>query len=295
MDGHPQPPVPAASPATPSLTDSELVRARDLSFNPRVPEWVSVLILGIIEGITEFLPISSTGHLLIAQHWLGRQPDVFNVGIQSGAVLAVIVIFTDRLKQFATRWRDPDTRDYLLKLCAAFGLTAAGGLLLKYLDFGLPDTAVPVAWATLIGGVLFLVVERWLRGRPTTPHVNWPAALAVGAGQLLAAVFPGASRSGSTILMALGLGVNRPAATEFSFLLGIPTLIAAGALEMFTTLRDPTSEPIAWGHFALGFLVSAITAFVAVRWLLRYVQSHTFEAFGYYRIAVGLLLLWVMT
>jgi undecaprenyl-diphosphatase len=260
-----------------------------------MPEWVSVLILGIIEGVTEFLPISSTGHLLIAQHWLGRQPDVFNVGIQSGAVLAVVLIFTERIKQFATRWREAETRDYLLKLTAAFVLTGIGGLALKKFDFELPEDPVPVAWALLIGGVLFIGLERWLRGRPTTDRVNWTAAIVIGVGQLVAAVFPGASRSGTTILAALALGVSRPAATEFSFLLGVPTLLAAGGLEMFSALRDPTSDPIAWGHFLLGFVASAITAFLAVRWLLRYIQTHTFEAFGYYRIGLGIVLLWILT
>lgn len=253
-----------------------------------------VVILGVIEGVTEFLPISSTGHLLIAEHWLGRQTDLFNVGIQSGAVVAVVAVFTDRIRSFLTQWRDAETRDYVLKLGTAFGVTAVGGLTLKALDFELPETAVPVAWATLIGGVLFLVVERWLRGKKLVEQISWPVALAMGAGQLLAAVFPGASRSGSTILVALLLGVRRQPAVEFSFLLGVPTLIAAGGLQLMSTLRDPAAEPVHWGHLTLGLVVSGLTAFVAVRWLLRFVQSHTFEGFGYYRIVLGVAILWVL-
>jgi len=256
-----------------------------------MPDWLTVVLLGIVEGVTEFLPISSTGHLLIVQHWLGRQTDLFNVGIQSGAVLAVLAVFADRLKQFVLEWREPAVRDYLLKLGGAFGLTAAGGLVLKAVDFELPGTPLPVAWATLIGGVLFLIVERWLRGRPQTDRISWPAAVAMGLGQLLAAVFPGASRSGSTILVALGLGVSRPAATEFSFLLGVPTLISAGALQLVSALHDPEAEPVQWGFLLLGIIVSAITAFISVRWLLRFIQKHTFEGFGYYRIVLGLLIL----
>lgn len=259
-----------------------------------MPDWLIVIILGVIEGITEFLPISSTGHLLIAQEYLGPQPDLFNVGIQSGAVLAVLAVFTKRLRSFVTEWRDPETRDYLFKLIAAFGLTAVGGLVLKALNFKLPETAVPVAWATLIGGVLFLAVERWLRGRPLVKEITWTVALAMGAGQLLAAVFPGASRSGSTILVALLLGVKRQTAVEFSFLLGVPTLVAAGGLQLMSSLQDPNAAPIPWGDLGLGTIVSALTAFVAVRWLLRFVQSHTFEGFGYYRIVLGVVILLVL-
>ncbi len=254
-------------------------------------EWIQVLLLGVIEGVTEFLPVSSTGHLLIAQRWLGARSDLFNTVIQSGAVLAVVLIFTTRIRQLAFQWRDPATRQYLLKLVVAFTITGAGGLVLKKAGFQLPDNARPVAWATLIGGILFLVVERWLRGRTTRDHVSWPAAIAVAFGQLLAAVFPGASRSGSTILMALCLGVSRPAATEFSFLLGIPTLLAAGMLQVYSTLKAPEAAPEDWGMVLVAWVVAAATAFVTVKWLLRFVQTHTFEGFGWYRIALGTALL----
>lgn len=260
-----------------------------------MPEWLAIVVLGVIEGVTEFLPVSSTGHLLIAEHWLGARSDFFNVGIQSGAVLAVALIFTERLKQLTVEWRSSASRDYLLKLGAAFVLTAAGGLILKkVLHFKLPETAVPVALATLVGGVLFILVERWLAGRPTLDRLTWAAAICVGVGQLVAAVFPGASRSGTTILMALALGVSRPAATEFSFLLGIPTLLAAGALEVLSAVRHGSVTSQDWMFFFLGSVVSAVTAFIAVRWLLRFVQTHTFEAFGWYRIVLGVtLLLWL--
>lgn len=256
-----------------------------------MPEWLIVVILGIIEGVTEFLPISSTGHLLMAQHFLGHQSDLFNTVIQCGAVLAVVIIFTDRLKQLAFQWQEPESRDYILKLFGAFMLTGVGGLILKKLDFELPEDPAPVAWATLIGGILFLIVERWLRGRTQTNEITWTIALAIGAAQLIAAVFPGASRSGTTILMALMLGLRRPAATEFSFLLGIPTLLSAGALQIVSAMRKPVPVEIDWGMLALGSVVAAITAFIAVKWLLRFVQSHTFESFGWYRIAIGALIL----
>jgi undecaprenyl-diphosphatase len=250
-------------------------------------------ILGAVEGITEFLPVSSTGHLLLVEHWLGRhQSDLFNTVIQCGAVLAVALIFTQRIKDMALRWRDPRTFDYLLKLGGAFFVTALGGVVLKAVDFQLPETSGPVAWATLVGGVLFLVVEHLLRGRATSDSVTWTVALAIGGAQLLAAVFPGFSRSGSTILMGLALGLARPAAVEFSFLLGIPTLLAAGGVQVLSALRHPGAETIDWGTLALASAVAAVTAFAAVRWMLRFVQTHTFVAFGWYRIVLGTLILW---
>jgi undecaprenyl-diphosphatase len=136
------------------------------------------------------------------------------------------------------------------------------------------------------------VVERWLRGRPLHDNVTWSIALAVGFGQLVAIIFPGASRSGTTILLALLLGLNRPAATEFSFLVSIPTMLAAGGLEMFKALRDPASAEN-WSMLALATVVSAIVSFAAVKWLLRFVQSHTFVGFGWYRIVAGGFLLFL--
>jgi undecaprenyl-diphosphatase len=261
-----------------------------------VPDWIEVILLGIIEGFSEFLPISSTGHLLIAQQWLKPRSDLFNVVIQVGAVLAVLPLFPERLRQFATSWRDRAGRDYLLKLACAFGITGVGGLVLERAGFTLPDEVGPVAVALLVGGVLFIVVERILRGRPQYSAITWTVAVTIGLAQLLAAIFPGTSRSGSTILLALCLGLSRPAATEFSFLVGIPTMLAAGGLRIFQGLRQPSVDavPEDWGLLILGSVVAAAVSFVVVRWLLRFVQTHTFEGFGWYRVGLGLLLLWVV-
>ena len=259
-----------------------------------MPDWIAIVLLGIIEGITEFLPISSTGHLLIAEHtqWLPRQSDLFNIVIQCGAVLAVLPLFPDRLHQFFFRWREPATRDYLLKIAVAFAITGVGGLLLDKAQYKLPEKLLPVAIAMLVGGVLFLVIEAWLRGRTLSHEITWTIVAAVGLGQLIAAIFPGTSRSGATILLALTLGLSRVAATEFSFLVGIPTMLAAGGLKVFKQLRHPTptaSED--WGMVLLGSLVAAVVSFVAVKWLLFYVRSHTFSLFGWYRIAFGAFIL----
>ena len=259
--------------------------------NGAMPDWLAVILLGIIEGITEFIPISSTGHLLLAEQWLGHRSDLFNILIQSGAVLAVLPLFPERMRQFATRWQEPATRDYLLKIAVAFFITGSGGYLLDKNHFTLPDKPLPVALALLIGGVAFLVVEWSLRGRSLRNEITWPIVLAVGFGQLLAAVFPGTSRSGATILLALMLGLNRPLATEFSFLVGIPTMLAAGGLKLFKEIYRHGTGGEDWALLVLGFVVSAAVSFVAVKWLLRYVQTHTFVLFGWYRVALGLLIL----
>ena len=208
-----------------------------------MPDWFVVVLLGIVEGITEFLPVSSTGHLLIAERWLHmRQSDLFNVVIQAGAVLAVIPLFHQRFHQFLFRWREKATQDYAAKLGLAFVLTGAIGYVLEKKGFTLPDQLAPVAWALLIGGIGFVAVETWLRGRTLNDQVTWTIAVAVGLGQILAAVFPGASRSGTTILLCLLLGLARPAATEFCFIVGIPTMLAAGALKIFKALHHPPPD-----------------------------------------------------
>jgi len=255
-----------------------------------MPDWIAVILLGIVEGITEFLPVSSTGHLLLTEHLFHiKQSDLFNVVIQAGAVLAVLPLFPQRLNQFLFRWREKATQDYLLKITAAFVITGIGGLILDKKGFKLPEELRPVAMALLVGGVLFVVVERWLRGRTLSQEITWAVVLAVGFGQLVAAVFPGASRSGTTILLSLLLGLSRPAATEFSFLVGIPTMLAASGLKIFKAFHHPVAGAPQenWGLVILGSIVAAVISFIAVKWLLRYVQTHTFTAFGWYRIALA--------
>ena len=274
-----------------------------------MPDWLTSILLGVIEGITEFLPVSSTGHLLVPQQlgWLEKQTDLFNIAIQSGAVIAVLFNFTERVKQLTLRWREPEARDYLAKLLVAFVITGVGGLLIDKLGFELPEDVLPVAVALLVGGVLFVVVEKMIGDRASLAKVTWAIAIAVGFGQLLAAVFPGTSRSGATIIIALLMGLRRVPAIEFTFLLGVPTLLAAGAYKVFTAINDKEVSALEewlgfryivpmenWGQLALAMGVSAVTAFVSVRWLLRYIETHTFVAFGWYRIALGLALLFAV-
>jgi undecaprenyl-diphosphatase len=252
-------------------------------------DWVAIVLLGIIEGITEFLPISSTAHLLISEHWLPRQSDLFNIVIQSGAVLAVLPLFRQRLHQFVFRWREKPTRDYMVKILLAFAVTGVGGLLLSKAGFRLPENLGPVAWAMMVGGILFVLIEWWMKGRDSRGEVTWTVAAVVGLGQVFAALFPGISRSGATILLALMLGLSRQAATEFSFIVGIPTMLSAGALKIALALYRPPDGalPERWDWVLFGFVVSAFVSFLAVRWLLRYIETHTFVVFGWYRIAVA--------
>jgi undecaprenyl-diphosphatase len=255
------------------------------------------LLLGIIEGITEFLPISSTGHLLVAERWLGHRSDLFNIAIQAGAILAVVLIYRQRLWQllvgFAT---ERDSRDYALKLALAFVVTAVLGLVVKKLGFALPESITPVAWALLIGGVWMLVAEQLAARRALAlgerSRITWTVALLVGIAQVVAGVFPGTSRSAATIFVALLFGTtNRVAATEFAFLVGIPTMFAATAYELLEVYKDGGIDGEDWTGLAIAFAAAAITAFVAVKWLLRYIQSHRFTAFALYRIVLGAALL----
>jgi undecaprenyl-diphosphatase len=254
-------------------------------------DMLQAVVLGIIEGLTEFLPVSSTGHLLIAEHWLGTRSELFNVAIQAGAILAAVVVFWPRISQLLLGLGVRENRDYLAKLLLAFLITAAGGFAAKQLGVVLPESVVPVATALLAGGVLILLIEWRVSGRKVVTELSWSVAFWVGAAQILAAVFPGTSRSATTIFAAMLAGLSsRPAATEFAFLVGIPTMFAATGYELIK-LRGTAMADEDWSALALAFAVAAVVAFAAVKWLLRYIQTHRFTVFAWYRIAAGLFLL----
>jgi len=254
---------------------------------------IRVTLLGIIEGVTEFLPISSTGHLLIAEKFgLGARSDLFNIGIQAGAILAVTLIYWRRIWQLLTQWRDGANRDYLLKLAVAFLITAVLGFIAVKLGFSLPETVTPVAWALVIGGVWMIAAERLAARQPDRSAVTWKVAILVGIAQMIAGIFPGLSRSASTIFAAMLFGTsNRAAATEFAFLVGIPTMYAATGYELLKVVKDGGAAHEDWTALTVGFVVSAIVAFIAVKWLLGYIRTHTFTPFAIYRIAFGAALL----
>ena len=204
-----------------------------------------------------------------------------------------VLVFTARVRQMITQWRERETQQFVGKLMAAFMVTAIGGLVLKKMNFKLEDDPTPVALATLIGGILILWIEMAVRKKDLRETITWPVALAIGAGQLLAVIFPGLSRSGTAIMLALALGIARSPATEFSFLLGIPTLLSAGALKIYEAIKEEQTD-VNWLLIAWGTFIAAATAFIAVKWLLKFVPSHTFNGFGWYRIVLGILILvWV--
>jgi undecaprenyl-diphosphatase len=268
-----------------------MLALRSQSGISRVPDLINVILLGIIEGITEFLPISSTGHLLIAERWLGARSDMFNIVIQAGAILAVTVIYWKRLWQLVLGWREPANRDYLLKLMVAFLITAILGFIVTRLGFKLPETVTPVAWALVIGGFWMLAAEHFAAKRPENAKITWTVAILVGLAQIVAAIFPGTSRSGATIFAALLAGTNnRPAATEFAFLVGIPTMYAASGYEILKHFKAGEAHED-WSALGVAFVVSTITAFVVVKWLLGYIRTHRFTLFAIYRIALGAILL----
>jgi undecaprenyl-diphosphatase len=243
-------------------------------------------ILGIVEGLSEFLPISSTGHLILASALLKiRQTEahkVFEVTIQSGAILAVVYIYRKQLV---------DRSELLLKLCAAFLPTGALGFLLykAVKSFFHPSL---VSYMLIAGGIAFIVIERYVKGRPTSvaglQDISYRQAFTIGLIQSLSMV-PGVSRSGATIMGGLLVGMERKDATEFSFLLAIPTMLAATAYDIYKNFGIFSFGD--WQNILVGFITSFIFAVIGIKWLLKFITSHTFIPFGIYRIAAGVLFL----
>ena len=255
--------------------------------------WVALL-LGVVEGLTEFLPVSSTGHLIVTSALLGfhgKRAEVFNVFIQLGAILAVVWEYRRKLADVARGLAArPPARRFVLNLLLAF-LPAAGiGLLVH--DFISDHLFSPLTVAlALIGGALLIFLVEALPLPLATRDVDavsWRQALLVGAAQC-AALWPGFSRSAATILGGMAVGLDRRTATEFSFFLAIPTMFAATIYDLVKQYEHLQPGDLSW--LALAFVVSFVVAWGAVRWLLRFVSTHTFRVFGWYRLALGLLIL----
>jgi undecaprenyl-diphosphatase len=254
----------------------------------------TALLLGIIEGLTEFLPISSTGHLIIAGQLLGFHDDkakVFEIAIQLAAILAVVWEYRQRLAHVVVSMtREPVSRRFAFNLIVAFMPAAVIGLLfVKQIKAYLFNPLV-VATALVVGGVLILWAERrqHVVRVQEVDEMRWQDALKVGFAQVLAMI-PGTSRSGATIIGGLFFGLSRRAATEFSFFLAIPTMFAATLYDVYKhrELFSLSDIPM----FAVGGVASFVSAFLCVRWLLRYVSSHDFTPFAWYRIVFGLVIL----
>lgn len=255
------------------------------------------VIMGVVEGLTEFLPISSTGHLMVTGRLIGFEDpgEVFSVVIQLGAILAVCWYFRDRLWQVARRLPgDPAARLFAWSVVLAClpAVVAVGFKANKYLEAYIftPTVILPVVAATTaLGGLIILLIERLrhVAHHSDAERLPWRTALGIGFCQLLALV-PGVSRSGATIMGALCLGVERKAATEFTFFLAIPVMLGASALKLVTHRDQLTADRL--GVIGIGFVVSFLVALAVVHWLLRFVATHTFNAFGWYRIVAGTLL-----
>ncbi|MDM7462919.1 undecaprenyl-diphosphate phosphatase [Tepidimonas taiwanensis] len=254
-------------------------------------------LLGVVEGLTEFLPVSSTGHLILAATLLGLHGEtikVFEVVIQTGAILAIVGLYWQRLiGTLKGLPREPAAQRFTAHVLLGFAPAAVAGFLFIGPIKALLFNAWVVAAGFIVGGVLMLWVEAWRarRGAPRVAdveHLTWRDALGVGLIQC-AALVPGVSRSGATIIGGMALGLSRRAATEFSFFLAIPMLFGAAAYDLYKhrALLAATDVPL----FAVGLVTSFVAAWVCVKWLLRYVATHTFVPFAWYRIAFGGLVL----
>ena len=255
--------------------------------------FLTVILLGIVEGLTEFLPVSSTGHLILASELLGYDASVwamFNVVIQLGAILAVVVLY------WRTFWavgmgllrREPVSWRFLRNLVVAFIPAAVIGLALHdHIEMLLGAPHV-VAWALIAGGVAILVIERLIGDQRFHGIADIPLVRVIGIGFIQClAMIPGVSRSGATIMGALSLGVERRTAAEFSFFLAIPTMLGATALELLKKGDQLTSAAVGWGDIALGFAVSFVVAIVVIKAFVGLVSRHGFAPFAWYRIIAG--------
>jgi len=254
----------------------------------------TVALLGLLEGLTEFLPVSSTGHLLLASHFLGFESagKTFEVVIQLGAVLALLTVYFAKLWQvFSTAHRDPAAMRFIVSVLLAFLPAVVIGVLAHdFIKTVLFETPRLIAIMLILGGIVLLFVDRIA---PTPVYHDATAlplrkALAIGFVQCLAMI-PGVSRSGATIVGALLMGVEKRAAAEFSFFLSMPTMAAAVGYDLLKN-RD-VLDFSAWSQIALGFALAFITGVIVVKWLLSYISRHGYALFGWWRIIVGSLAL----
>lgn len=262
------------------------------------PTLIVALILGIVEGLTEFLPISSTGHLIVAGSLLGYTGDeakVFEIVIQAGAILAVCWEYRNRLLDVARNvFRERRAQRFVVNLVIAFMPAAVLGLAFERAIKARLFAPVPVACAFIIGALVILWAERRERTRATPSRIDgvdamtWQDALKIGLAQSFALI-PGTSRSGATIIGGMLFGLSRRTATEFSFFLAIPTLFAA---TLYSIWKDASLlHSAALPMFGVGFVAAFVSAFACVRWLIRYVSRHDFRPFAWYRIAFGIVIL----
>jgi undecaprenyl-diphosphatase len=264
---------------------------------------LTAVLLGVVEGLTEFIPVSSTGHLILASEIFGydaNQWKVFNVVIQLGAILAVVVQY------WRTFWAvgmglmrlDPMSLAFLRNILLGFMPSAVLGLALKdYIDIMLGSPMI-VGWALVLGGIAILAVERVAKPGPKSGVAQLPVRQALGVGLFQCiSMIPGVSRSGATIMGALAMGIERRTAAEFSFFLAVPTMMGATTLELWDN-RDALAAglgPVGWSEIAVGFAVSFVVALAVIRMFVAYVSRAGFAPFAWYRIVAGLLAIWLLS
>ncbi len=258
-------------------------------------EFLNAAFLGIVEGLTEFLPVSSTGHLILFVDLLkfeGPTGHVFEVVIQLGAILAILVLYWRKFWEVLTHLTTARAQHFVRNIFLAFMPAMVIGFFAHDAIKTYLFNPVSVAWALIAGGVAILVIEK-IKPVPTiheTEDMSWKTALTIGFIQCISMI-PGMSRSGATIMGALMVKVSRKTAAEFSFFLAIPTMMAATSYDLYKA-RDTLSAD-GMDQIAVGFVVSFLVALLVVKWLVRFVQHHGFQPFAWYRIAVGALILFL--
>ena len=241
------------------------------------------IIIGIVEGITEFLPVSSTGHMIITQKLLGIQPDsfvkLFTVNIQFGAILSVIILYWKRFFQ---------TFDFYIKLFVAFLPAAILGFLLSAYIEKMLESVLVVAISLVLGGIILLFIDSWFNKPSENQKISYTKALIIGFFQTIAMI-PGVSRSAATIVGGLTQKLSRKNATEFSFFLAVPTMFAASAYEMMKSYKSIQPQHI--NILIIGNVVAFLVAMLAIKGFISFLTKHGFKVFGYYRIIVGVIIL----
>jgi undecaprenyl-diphosphatase len=264
---------------------------------------LTAILLGIVEGLTEFIPVSSTGHLILASELFGYDAEtwkVFNVVIQLGAILAVVVQYwrTFSAVGFGLLKLRPQSIAFVRNILLGFIPSAVLGLALKdYIDVLLGSPMV-VGWALLVGGFLILAIERVAKPGPLTGVAELPARQALGVGLVqCVSMVPGVSRSGATIMGALAMGIERRTAAEFSFFLAVPTMLGATTLELWDNRGALAGGlgPVGWNEIAIGFVVSFIVALVVIKAFVAFVSRSGFGPFAWYRIVAGVAAITFLT
>ena len=274
-------------------------------------DFLIAVLFGIVEGVTEWLPISSTGHMILFNEFFKLNVseaffELYLVVIQLGAIMAVVVVFWKDIWPFGIKdnkkpWKTEGIGRYVMadkfsmwfKILVACIPAAVVGVLFDDVLDKLFYNYICVAISLIVFGVAFIVVENYIKGKKfivnNIDQISYPAALIIGAFQLIAAIFPGVSRSGSTIVGSLGIGIRREVAAKFTFFMAVPVMLGASLLKVLKFDGDVTKSEVA--ILLIGMIVAFLVSFVIIKWLMGYIKKHSFKVFGYYRIVLGIVVL----